>query len=92
MPMVTRCRTNLSLHPPACERCQSRMATMNQTDKLTAAARQALRVLACYDAAGKGGMTFAAWQSKRLAALHALIEALRPEQSPSRSDGFGDRW
>ena len=66
---------------------------MNQTDKLTVAARQALRVLACYDAAGKGGMTFAAWQSKRLAALHALIEsAVRPEQSPSRSDGIGDRW
>jgi hypothetical protein len=65
------------------------MATMNQTDKLAAAAWQALQVLACYDSAGKGGMTFAAWQSKRLAALAALKEAIDQQRLPSQSDGFG---
>ena len=62
------------------------MATMNQTDKLAAAARQALRVLACYDSAGKGGMTFAAWQSKRLAAMAVLKEALDQEWTAPRQD------
>jgi hypothetical protein len=47
-----------------------------QPDQLERAARQAFEVLACYDAAGKGGMTFAKWQDLRLAALHDLREAL----------------